>query len=195
MPKTEQQFKQMRNNRKAEILDMALHLFATEGYHSTSIAKIAKKAGISKGLVYNYFNSKEDLLAKVVKNASKNVYQYFDLNSDGVLEEKELKDFINGTFQMIKENIHFWRLYLSFAFNPQILEVITHNIPQKSENILEMLVDYFRRQGVNDPMKETVYFVSVLKGVTIQYIVSPEQYPLEDMKERILTQFCYLNDK
>ncbi|MGM0612652.1 MAG: TetR/AcrR family transcriptional regulator [Bacteroidota bacterium] len=194
MPKTEQQFKEIRDNRKEEIIDVALNLFATEGYHSTSIAKIAKKAEISKGLVYNYFKSKEELLIKVVENAAIDVYKYFDLDNDGVLETSELKSFIDGTFHMLKEKIHFWRLYLSFAFNPQILEVITRNIPQKSENILEMMVDYFRRQGVNDPMTETMYFTSVLKGIAVQYIVAPEQYPLEDMKKKLLDQFCYFND-
>lgn len=194
MPKTEQQFKEMRDNRKEEIIDVALHLFATEGYHSTSIAKIAKKAEISKGLVYNYFKSKEELLIKVVENAAIDVYQYFDLDNDGILEDKDLKEFIDGIFQMLREKIHFWRLYLSFAFNPQILEVITRNIPQKSEKILEMMVDYFRRQGVNDPMAETMYFISVMKGIAVQYIVAPEQYPLEDMKKKLLDQFCYFND-
>ncbi|MCF8219278.1 MAG: TetR/AcrR family transcriptional regulator [Bacteroidales bacterium] len=193
MPKTEQQFKKIRDNRKEEIIDVALQLFATEGYHSTSIAKIAKKAEISKGLVYNYFKSKEELLIKVVENAAKDVYKYFDLDNNGVLETSELKSFIDGTFHMLKEKIHFWRLYLSFAFNPQILEVISRNIPQKSEKILEMMVDYFRRQGVSNPMTETMYFASVLKGIAVQYIVAPEQYPLEDMKKKLLDQFCYFN--
>lgn len=191
MPKTEQQFKQIRDNRKEEIVDAALILFATEGYHSTSIAKIAGKAHISKGLVYNYFKSKEELLIQVVENASKDVYQYLDLNNDGILGNEDLKEFINSIFQMLKEKIHFWRLYLSFAFNPQILEVITRNVPQKSDNILELLVDYFRRQGVDAPMTETMYFISVLKGIAVQYIAAPNQYPLKDMKERLLAQFCY----
>ena len=191
MPKTEQQFKQIRDNRKEEIVDAALILFATEGYHSTSIAKIAEKAHISKGLVYNYFKSKEELLIQVVENASKDVYQYLDLNNDGILGNEDLKEFINSIFQMLKEKIHFWRLYLSFAFNPQILEVITRNVPQKSDNILELLVNYFRRQGVDAPMTETMYFISVLKGIAVQYIAAPNQYPLKDMKERLLAQFCY----
>ncbi|MFW6020170.1 MAG: TetR/AcrR family transcriptional regulator [Bacteroidales bacterium] len=195
MPKTEIQFQKIRDNRKEAIVDAALELFATEGYHSASIAKIAKKVNISKGLVYNYFNSKEELLIKVVENATTDVYKYFDLNNDGVLQNTEMEEFINGTFQMLKEKIQFWRLYLSFAFNPQIFEIISRNIPAKSEKIVEMLVDYFRRQGVNDPMGETIYFVSVLKGITIQYIMAPDQYPLEDMKKRLFAQFCYSSNQ
>ena len=195
MPKTETQFQKIRDKRKEVIVDAALELFATEGYHSTSIAKIAKKVDISKGLVYNYFKGKEDLLIKVVENAAKDVYKYFDLNNDGVLQDSEMEEFINGTFQMLQEKIHFWRLYLSFAFNPQIFEIITRNIPAKSEKIVEMLVNYFRRQGVNDPMGETMYFASVLKGITIQYIMTPEQYPLEEMKKRLLAQFCYSSNQ
>ncbi|MCF8331862.1 MAG: TetR/AcrR family transcriptional regulator [Bacteroidales bacterium] len=195
MPKTEKQYKQIRDDRRNEIIDAALNLFATEGYDSTSIARIAKEAKISKGLVYNYFSSKEELLTKVVENAAEDVYQYFDLNNDGVLIEKELKYFIKKMFQIIKEQQAFWRLYLSFAFNPQILEIITKKVPKKSENILEMLVDYFRRQGNTDPEGETFYFISVLKGIAIQYIAAPEYFPLEKMEKKLTEQFCKSDKK
>ena len=62
MPKTPKQFEDMRSERRVSILEAALHVFAEEGYHSASISKISKYAKISKGLLYNYFESKEDLL-------------------------------------------------------------------------------------------------------------------------------------
>ena len=45
-------------DRKKAILDAPLQVFADEGYHNASISKIAKAAGVSKGLMYNYFESK-----------------------------------------------------------------------------------------------------------------------------------------
>ena len=43
-------------------MDVALQHFANKGFHATTIYHIAEHAGISKGLMYNYFNSKEELL-------------------------------------------------------------------------------------------------------------------------------------
>ena len=55
--------------RRKEFLQVGLKLFARQGYHATSIRKIARAAGVTEGLVYHYFLSKEDLLKKIVENS------------------------------------------------------------------------------------------------------------------------------
>ena len=55
--------------RRAELLEAGLKLFARQGYHATSIRKIAHAAGVTEGLIYHYFSSKEDLLKKIVENS------------------------------------------------------------------------------------------------------------------------------
>ena len=75
MPRTEKQFEEIRATKKALILDAALQVFARDGYHNASISKISKQAGISKGLMYNYFNSKEELLEILV---GESIYSYKD---------------------------------------------------------------------------------------------------------------------
>ncbi|SFD45930.1 TetR/AcrR family transcriptional regulator [Fictibacillus sp. KU28468] len=48
--------------RKVEIIESAIALFAEKGFHSTSIQDITDHAGMSKGAFYNYFSSKEELM-------------------------------------------------------------------------------------------------------------------------------------
>ena len=79
MPRTEEQLNQIRKDRKQAIMDTALEVFASHGYESTSISMIAKKAGVSKGLMYNYFESKEDLLAHIMWKVSKRCYHSLTL--------------------------------------------------------------------------------------------------------------------
>ena len=67
-PKTVVQNKIIRQEKKDLILRTALIVFAQEGYHASSVNKIADKANISKGLIYNYFESKEDLLRNIITN-------------------------------------------------------------------------------------------------------------------------------
>jgi AcrR family transcriptional regulator len=55
--------------RRTELLQVGLKLFARQGYHATSIRKIAHAAGVTEGLIYHYFSSKEDLLKKIVENS------------------------------------------------------------------------------------------------------------------------------
>ena len=53
--------------RPDEIIDAALELFVSKGFTATRLDDIAKHAGISKGTLYLYFNSKEDLFRAVVQ--------------------------------------------------------------------------------------------------------------------------------
>jgi AcrR family transcriptional regulator len=60
--KREQQAEQ----RRIQLIDTALTLFAEKGYDRTSIKDLAEAVGVAQGLVYHYFDSKEDLLLAVI---------------------------------------------------------------------------------------------------------------------------------
>ena len=59
------QNKSWRKGKRSVIIEAAAHVFATRGYTGTLIADIAAEAGIGKGTIYEYFNSKEDLFFAV----------------------------------------------------------------------------------------------------------------------------------
>jgi AcrR family transcriptional regulator len=51
-----------RRDKRACILDAAVKVFASEGYHRARISDIAREAGIAYGLVYHYFRNKDEIL-------------------------------------------------------------------------------------------------------------------------------------
>lgn len=57
------------NERAGEILDIALGLFAEEGYTNVSLRDIAQRGQINPALVYYYYNNKEDLFVAALKHA------------------------------------------------------------------------------------------------------------------------------
>lgn len=59
-------FEKTSEDRRQKILDVALTEFAQNGYSAAKINDIAKKAGISIGSLYSYFESKEDLFLTIV---------------------------------------------------------------------------------------------------------------------------------
>ena len=67
-PRSTIENEKIRSQSIAKIVDAAYRLMSQKGYESTSISQIAKEAGISKGLIYNYFNSKEELLKELINN-------------------------------------------------------------------------------------------------------------------------------
>jgi TetR/AcrR family fatty acid metabolism transcriptional regulator len=49
-------------DKRRQILDAAIHVFARQGFHSCRVSDIADEAGVAYGLVYHYFNSKDQVL-------------------------------------------------------------------------------------------------------------------------------------
>ena len=49
-------------DKRRQILDAAIHVFARQGFHACRVSDIADEAGVAYGLVYHYFNSKEQVL-------------------------------------------------------------------------------------------------------------------------------------
>jgi TetR/AcrR family transcriptional regulator, fatty acid metabolism regulator protein len=54
-------------NKEKDIIEAAILVFASVGYHRAKITKIADKAGVSTGTVYLYYESKEDILLEIFK--------------------------------------------------------------------------------------------------------------------------------
>lgn len=64
----EPRFRRRKEDRPQEITAAALHAFAEKGYAATRVEEVAKRAGVSKGLLYLYFKTKEELFKAVVRS-------------------------------------------------------------------------------------------------------------------------------
>ena len=74
-----------RQQKEKQIVQSAIKLFSSKGYHSTKMDDVAKQSKISKGLIYFYFKNKEDLYMAVTKKA-------FDELKDVFKETVKAKD-------------------------------------------------------------------------------------------------------
>ncbi|MBI9049607.1 MAG: TetR/AcrR family transcriptional regulator [Anaerolineaceae bacterium] len=69
-PKTQEQYRHMKDEMREKIFSGALRVFSHRGYAATRISDIAKACGISHGLLYHYFASKDEIFTELVKNAT-----------------------------------------------------------------------------------------------------------------------------
>lgn len=60
--------------RREQLLDVALELFGSRGYDATSTRDIAVAAGVTDGLIYKYFQSKDELLAAAIDRAAEQLH-------------------------------------------------------------------------------------------------------------------------
>ena len=90
----EPRFQRRKEDRPQEITEAAFTVFAEKGYAATTVAEVAERAGVSKGLTYLYFRTKEELFKAVIRSV---VIRRVDALVDAV-ETTELssEDFIRG---------------------------------------------------------------------------------------------------
>lgn len=181
MPRTPEQFEKIREEKKKIILDTALELFANQGYAATSIKVIAEKAGISKGLMYNYFDSKETLLRTILMQLMEEMLDVLDPNHDGMLEDDELLHFIDFVFEFFRTRKEELKLYHQLSMQPEVMQSLQgFHVPQ-IENIIGMYTDYFSRKFPANASLVMIHLGSVMKGFSLQYVFCPEQFPDETL--------------
>lgn len=66
---------QRAKEKKSKIIRAGYELFATDGFYNTNTAQIAKRAGVSTGIVYGYFHDKRDILLAVLDMYIEHAYQ------------------------------------------------------------------------------------------------------------------------
>ncbi len=189
MPRTEEQFKEIREKTKQKILQNALVLFAEKGFKGTSINDIAKAAGISKGLAYNYFKSKYDLMVSVLKLLEEEFSFLLEALNAEQDPFKKLNYMLSAMIDMLQKDEKFWTLYMNFAFQSEVkteAQKIMQNSLKMAFNVIE---NVFVEIGIKNPKEESKILGAILDGISFHYIVDKENYPLNEVKNYLLKMY------
>ncbi len=192
MPRTKEQFKIIREETRSKILNSALELFAKKGYSNTSISEIAKSANVSKGLAYNYFDSKEMLMEEVIKIIFLEIGEIFQSLEEINDPFEKLQKMIDLTFSIVQEKEHFWRLYSNV-----LLQHETKSLVEKvSGNFMELLfIDIekiFRKAKVKNPKSEAKLLGALLDGISF-HVLFMSNYPIEKTKKFLKQKYSKEN--
>ena len=92
--------------RKQEIIEMAMVLFEEKGIQKTSMSDIAKELNVAKGLIYYYFRSKEELISYVIESFSMVVDEEIGkiMKNEGLDFYGKLGAILNLFFSAIREH-------------------------------------------------------------------------------------------
>ena len=67
----------LKTGKREAIIEAAIKVFSTKGYHNTRMEEIAATAGIGKGTIYEYFSSKLQLFQAMMENSLELYYDNF----------------------------------------------------------------------------------------------------------------------
>lgn len=148
-------------------MNAALELFAEEGFKSTSTSKVAKRAGVSEGLIFRHFTNKEGLLEAIVKMGEERAK---DLFADIVLEPDPkalLRKYINlaNKVKNDPEALGFWKLQFKIKWE---LELYGEH---KMAELEDALIRAFDQLRYNHPEKEATLLLTLMDGIATRAIL------------------------
>ncbi|MEE4257799.1 MAG: helix-turn-helix domain-containing protein [Bacteroidales bacterium] len=153
--------------KQEKILHAALELFAREGFKTTSTSKVAKHAGVSEGLIFRHFGSKDGLLEAILKEGEERIKVIFSdiiFESDAQALVLKTLDAFNPR-NMRDEELEFWKLQYKIKWE---LEQYGEH---KMEPLRLALTNAFEKLGYRNPGQEAIRMLIELDGMATRYFL------------------------
>lgn len=170
---------------REKILAAALDLFARNGFHSTSIAQVAAKAGISKGLIYNYFSSKEELLQAIFTKAITDTAGILEID-ESVPPMDMLIRMATMTTDFMQKNKEYMRLFLTLMMQPDVVKSMKPWFDTVGKAKKDMLMPLFEKIFPGKAEIEYFFFGAIMDGIAFGYLVLDREYPYEEMTKKLI---------
>ncbi|WP_163873928.1 TetR/AcrR family transcriptional regulator [Paenibacillus favisporus] len=193
MPRTQEENERIRQQAKAKIREAAIDLFMRKGYHATSIDDVSKHAGVSKGLLYNYYKGKEELLSAMVEARIGELIQVMEKAEALETPAEQLKHIVEGAVDNVRRSPEVFRFYLHLQTQPEADETVAKYgklLIEESARQFQIQCCMFEKLGASDPVARSLYFSSALQGIMLMISTYPDQFPVEAMKRQIIEDFC-----
>jgi AcrR family transcriptional regulator len=193
MPRTQEENQRIRNIAIEKIRNAAMELFMKQGYHATSIGEIANHANISKGLLYNYFKGKEDLLATMVEVRIGELVEVMNTAINLKTPFEQLRYIVVGAIDNVQKKPEVFRFYLHLQTQPesdQVLKKYSRLLIEENAKQFQFQCEMFKNLGVKEPIMRSLYFSSTLQGILLMLSTYPDQFPIEEVKAQMIEEFC-----
>jgi len=194
-PRTKEQFEILREERKEQIIKAAFEVFAQKGYHNSSVAQVAKKAKISKGLMYNYFDGKEDLLRAIIHQINEEIAREFDFSNQKPLTDKAVLEWIDKSFDIVVQNPARWKFYISLSMQPDVMPIFMEVAQESIKTFFIRFIQYFTEKGVENPQLWVRYISAIIDGLQMHILMDPNSFPIQEIKPLIKQYILSKNNK
>lgn len=124
--------------RRTEILDAAARLVLVEGLSAVSMERLGRETGISKALVYNYFPSRDDLLAALLKREQDELRER---GLGAVMRAQSYEDMIRSTTRIYLEQVeHRGALIQALLSDPSVVRLMEDESREAREKARKYLI-------------------------------------------------------
>ena len=185
-PRSKTLSKQMKAKSRSAIISAALELFAKKGFSATTTDEIAKKAKVSKGLIFSHFPTKENILLAILDDEIDRFLPKFDQNDEARDPKEKLISFINGWLGLLEKEPLLVLLSLRLNLDESWRKILRKKGKQYVEIYLKKMRALLVQAGSKKPDLDC-YLIGVLfDGVAANYVAAPKLFPLNDIKNYLV---------
>ena len=175
--------------RKQKILEAATSIFAQKGFQDATISEIAKLSAISEASVYDYYNTKENLLFSIPQMHVKRLQKELEFHL------KLIRGAMNKLHASLYMHLYFYNenpdfaavLLLILKHNRRFIDTEAHQEIRKSLKIIDRIID----EGINNgefssdinPYYVRVFMIGALEHIVINWLMRNKPKNLMDAFE------------
>ena len=155
--------------KKEKIIKAGFELICEKGYYNTNTAEIAKAAGVSTGIVYQYFKDKHDILVEGIKRyASEIFYPMLNVTSNIKIDKNNLDTILRNMINAFVENhklsqIAHEEIMAMTHSDKEIAEFFQENEMAMTKNISKILLDNgFDSKNLDEKVHISIHLIDDL---------------------------------
>jgi AcrR family transcriptional regulator len=189
-PRSKEQFEAIRSKSRKAILKAALKLFSRRGYAETTTADIARQVGISKGLIYNYFRSKEEILETLITESVRDALPALVTSTEHSDPRETMEELIHNWIHLIKSDSDLMRLVIQLHTSGAFRKIVQRKAGELHDMFALGIAGLLKRLGSSDPDLDSMLLGTVLDGISLNYTVAPDLFPIERIEKRLIEMYC-----
>jgi AcrR family transcriptional regulator len=198
MPRNKEANQKVKDERREQILAAALELFATKGLAATKITDISNKTGMSQGLIYHYYKSKEEVFVWLIGDAMEKMNAAaLELEKIPVSAKEKIiiaADALMKGFDQKKHTAHYYFLItqtaLSESFPQEAKEIVKTQNNVKYDVITKIFEEGQKDGTIKDfnPREMATLFFSSINGLALNKAIYGNCFKMPD-KNIFLSMF------
>lgn len=170
------------------ITETALQLFAEKGFEKTSIRIIAEAAGISLGLLYNYYKSKDDLLLEIFRQGSEDIRASLLRSAEATNGQTGIEQHIRQTVKILKEKKNFWKLLHGIRMQSEVVKKLMTQMGEQTAFIETQIKQNLIEAGIPFPDLEAKLLFASIDGMAHHYLLY-DNYPIDDVATLLIMKY------
>lgn len=192
MPRNKEANQKVKDERREQILLAALALFATKGLSATKITDITQKTGMSQGLIYHYYKSKEEIFTWLIGSAMQKMNDAaLNLEKLPVSAKEKIIIAIEGLLKGFEQNADTANYYflitqtaLSDAY-PEVAKEIIRTQNDVKYEVITRILKQGQADGTiknHDAKEMATLFFSSINGLALNKAIYGPRFKMPDSK-------------